>query len=44
MQEEGEDGAEYSDTADSESDAVPAPVATKILRQLCGASKVEEVE
>ena len=42
--EEGEGGAEYSDTEDSESDEVPAPDATQILRQLCGASKADEVD
>ena len=39
-----EDGAKYSDTEESESDEEPAPQATKILRQLRGASKVEEVD
>ena len=43
-EEEGEEGAKYSDTEESESDEEPAPQATKILRQLRGASKVEEVE
>ena len=33
-----------SDTEESESEEEPAPQATKLLRQLRGASKVEEVE
>ena len=37
-------GAKYSDTEESESDEEPAPLTTKLLRQLRGASKVEEVE
>ena len=43
-EEEGEEGAKYSDTEESESDEEPAPLTTKLLRQLRGASKVEEVE
>ena len=43
-EEEWEEGAEYTDTEGSEFDEEPAPQATKILRQLRGASKVEEVE
>ena len=43
-EEEGEDGAKYSDTEESESDEEPAPQETKLLRQLRGASKVEELE
>ena len=40
----GEEGAEFSDTEESESDEERAPLTTKLLRQLRGASKVEEVE
>ena len=43
-EEEWEEGARYSDTEESESDEEPAPQATKLLRQLRGTSKVEEVE
>ena len=43
-EEEGEEGAKYSDTEESESDEEPAPLTTKLLRQLRGASKAEEVE
>ena len=43
-EEEDEDGANYSDTEESESDEVPAPDETKILRQLRGSSKVEELD
>ena len=43
-EEEGEEGAKYSDTEESESDEELAPLTTKLLRQLRGASKVEEVE
>ena len=43
-EEESGERARYSDTEESESNEEPAPQATKILRQLRGASKVEEVE
>ena len=43
-EEEWEEDAMNSDTEESESDEEPAPQATKLLRQLRGASKVEEVE
>ena len=44
-EEEGEEeGGKYSDTEESESDEQPAPQVTKLLRQLRGASKVEELE
>ena len=39
-----EEGGKYSDTEESESDEQPAPHVTKLLRQLRGASKVEELE
>ena len=39
-----EEAVNYSDTEESESDQESAPQATKILRQLRGASKAEEVE
>ena len=40
----GEEGGKYSDTEESESDVEPASQVTKLLRQLRGASKVEELE
>ena len=43
-EEEGEEGAKYSDTEESGPEEEPAPQAIKLLRQLRGASKVEEVE
>ena len=39
-----EEGAKYTDIEESESDEEPAPLATKLLRQLRGTSKAEEVE
>ena len=43
-QDDEDEGAKYSDTEESESDEEPAPETTKILRQLRGASKAEEVD
>ena len=39
-----EDGGKYNDTVESESDEQPTPHVAKLLRQLRGASKVEELE
>ena len=43
-QDDEEEDAKYSDTEESESDEELAPETTKILRQLRGASKAEEVD
>ena len=43
-QDHEEEDAKYSDTEESESEEELAPETTKILRQLRGASKAEEVD